>query len=56
MKTLDDLISELFHLQDYELGDKPVKVLVGDKELNIKTVEVGLKQSTQEVERVIIKV
>lgn len=30
--TVDDLLSELFQLQDYGMGDKPIKVKVLDKE------------------------
>ena len=31
MYTVDDLVSELFHLQDYGMGEKPIKVKVQDK-------------------------
>ena len=30
MYTVDDLVSELFHLQDYGMGEKPIKVRVQD--------------------------
>lgn len=32
--TVDDLLSELFQLQDYGMGDKPIKVKVLDNEGN----------------------
>lgn len=30
--TVDDLLSELFQVQDYGMGDKPIKVKVLDKD------------------------
>ena len=31
MYTVDDLVSELFHLQDYGMGEKSIKVKVQDE-------------------------
>lgn len=35
MYLLDNLISELFHLQDYELGNLPVRINIIDDNKNV---------------------
>ena len=50
--TVDDMLGELFHLQDYEMGN--LELFSGNSGKRISGIKLDVDDSTRKVKRVII--